>query len=89
MRALRTLKARVLVQWWYHQAPAYGLKIILPSHYHLICPSPSSMCEAHQEPNVYGSITYSAFGYGGMVMPDHAYLLITNQTQPAIHYETG
>jgi hypothetical protein len=58
------------------------------SQYHLVCPSPSSMCVALQEPNVYGSITYDAFGYGGVVMPSHSYLLITTQTQPPVRYET-
>jgi len=29
-------------------------------------------------PNVYGSIIYRLFGYGGVVMPNHAYLVITN-----------
>jgi hypothetical protein len=67
---------------------------VVPSVYpisqvHQVCPSPISMCVALQPPNVYGSVTYHLFGYGGVVMSDHAYLLITTKTQPPIRYETG
>ena len=67
---------------------------VVPSVYpmsqvHQVCPSPSSMCYAVQLPKVYGSIAYHLSGYGGVMMPDHAYLVIITMTQPPVRYESG
>ena len=72
-----------------------GLAVVLvpvvPSVYpisqvHQVCPSPSSMCYAVQLPKVYGSIAYHLFGYGGVAMPGHAYLVILTKIQPPIGF---